>query len=56
MNMNEKTIKEVLFKVERVTLECKWAKAQVSKGVSNRVPNGVSDTAKAICSQSVDTL
>ena len=46
--MDEKTIKVVLLNGERVTIECKWAKAKVSKGVSNRVPNGVSDTVKAI--------
>jgi hypothetical protein len=31
MNMNEKTIKEALLKGERVTLECKRAKAEVPK-------------------------
>ena len=50
MNMDEKTINEALLKGEHVTLECKQSKAQVSEGVSNRVPNGVSDTAKAIYS------
>ena len=35
MNMNEKTIKEVLLKGERVTLECKWAKAEVPKELWN---------------------
>ena len=50
MNLNEKTIREALLKGERVILECKRAKAQVSKGVPIRVPNGVSDTAKAIYS------
>ena len=94
--MDEKTIKEALLKGERVTLECKRAKAEVpkiiaawketnwgepqllnkldvdevelvlpvpstkssgagvSEGVSNRVPNGVSDTAKAIYSHIKD--
>ena len=33
MNMDEKTIKEALLKVERVTLECKRAKAEVPKSV-----------------------
>ena len=33
MSMNEKTIKEVLRKGERVTLECKRAKAEVPKSV-----------------------
>ena len=33
MNMDEKTIKEVLRKGERVTLECKRAKAEVPKSV-----------------------
>ena len=32
-NMNEKTIKETLQKGERVTLECKKAKAEVPKSV-----------------------
>ena len=31
MNMDEKTIKEALQKGERVTLECKKAKAEVPK-------------------------
>ena len=31
--MNKKTIKEVLIKGERVTLECKRAKAKVPKSV-----------------------
>ena len=31
--MNEKTIKEALLKGERVTLECKRAKAEVPKSV-----------------------
>ena len=44
--MDEKTIKETLLKGERVMLECKRAKAEVSEGVSNRV----SVTAKAIYS------
>ena len=29
--MDVKTIKEALLKSERVTLECKWAKAEVPK-------------------------
>ena len=33
MNMDEKTIKETLLKGERVTLECKRAKAEVPKSV-----------------------
>ena len=33
MNMDEKTIKETLLKGERVTLECKKAKAEVPKSV-----------------------
>ena len=33
MNMDEKTIKEALLKGERVTLECKRAKAEVPKSV-----------------------
>ena len=33
MNMDEKTIKEALRKGERVTLECKRAKAEVPKSV-----------------------
>ena len=33
MNINEKTIKETLLKGERVTLECKKAKAEVPKSV-----------------------
>ena len=33
MNMDEKTIKETLLKGERVTLECKKAKAEVPKSI-----------------------
>lgn len=33
MKMDEKTIKEALYKGERVTLECKRAKAEVPKSV-----------------------
>ena len=33
MNINEKTIKETLLKGERVTLECKKAKAEVPKSI-----------------------
>ena len=33
MNMDEKTIKEALLKGERVTLECKKAKAEVPKSI-----------------------
>ncbi len=33
MNMDEKTIKEAQRKGERVTLECKEAKAEVPKSV-----------------------
>ena len=33
MKMDEKTIKEVLRKGERMTQECKRAKAEVSKSV-----------------------
>ena len=33
MNMDEKTIKEALQKGERVTLECKRAKAEVPKSI-----------------------
>ena len=33
MIMDEKTIKEALLKGERVTLECKKAKAEVPKSV-----------------------
>jgi len=33
MSMDEKIIKEALRKGERVTLECKRAKAEVSKSV-----------------------
>lgn len=33
MNMDEKTIKETLLKGERITLECKKAKAEVPKSV-----------------------
>ena len=33
MKMDEKTIKEALLKGERVTLECKRAKAEVPKSV-----------------------
>jgi len=33
MNMDEKAIKEALLKGERVTLECKKAKAEVPKSI-----------------------
>ena len=33
MNINEKTIKEALRKGERVTLECKLAKAEVPNSI-----------------------
>lgn len=33
MKMDEKTIKEILLKGERVTLECKKAKAEVPKSI-----------------------
>ena len=33
MKMDEKTIRETLLKGERVTLECKKAKAEVSKSI-----------------------
>ena len=33
MKMDEKTIKEALLKGERVTLECKKAKAEVPKSI-----------------------
>ena len=33
MKMDEKTIKEILLKVERVTLECKKAKSEMPKSI-----------------------
>ena len=37
MNMDEKTIKEALLKGERVTLECKRAKAAASSEIALRI-------------------
>jgi len=44
MKMDEKTIKEALLKGERVTLECKRAKAEVPKSVWALVRMSVLDS------------